>query len=212
MSRGNLFNELSKLEPKVIFDIGACDFKDSIDLKNRYPNCELYAIEADPTNYFDNYKNAESHGIKTYNFAMSDKTGVATFYSSLYETTRKTNWRYAGSLLKPLLKPDTNEALNHSVIYDMDGIEIPTKRFDEFCKEINVVRIDLLFIDVEGAEYKVLKSLGDIRPKLIFAETAHYQTKNFDNELDLDAFDDLLSSLGYEIFERLQCDTLYKLK
>lgn len=212
MSRGQLYNELSKLDPQVIFDIGACDFGDSIVLKNRYPNCDVYAVEADPTNYSNNYRHAEAFGIKTYNFAMSDKTGVATFYPSLYETTQKRNWRYAGSIIKPLLKPNTNEALNHTVLYDTEGIDIPTKRFDEFCKEINVVRIDLLFIDVEGAEYKVLNSLGDIRPKLIFAETAHYKTKSFDNELDLDGFDDLLFSLGYEIVERLEYDTLYKIK
>ena len=212
MSRGKLFDELSKLDVRTIFDIGACDFQDSITLKSQYPNADVYAVEADPTNYFGNYRTAETYGVKTYNFAMSDTTGSATFYPSLYETTQKRNWRYAGSIIKPLLKPDTNEALNHTVLYDTEGIDIPTKRFDEFCEEINVYRIDLLFIDVEGAEYKVMKSLGNIRPTLIFAETAHYQLKSYDTELDLTQFDELMFSLGYEIIERLQYDTLYKLK
>lgn len=210
--RGLLYNELSKLVVKTIFDIGACDFQDSIVLKNQHPKAEVYAVEADPTNYFNNYKRAENYGIKTYNFAMSDTTGTIRFYPSLYETTQKRNWRYAGSIIKPLLKPDTNEALNHSVIYDTEGIDIPTKRFDEFCREIKVDEIDLLFIDVEGAEYKVMNSLGTIRPKLIFAETAHYEVKSFDNEINLKEFDELMFSLDYEIVERLQYDTLYRIK
>jgi FkbM family methyltransferase len=212
VSRGQLYSELSKLDVKTIFDIGACDFGDSIKLKKEFPNADVYAVEADPINYFRNYSQAETYGIKTFNFGMSDTTGKATFYPSLYEKQQNIDWGYAGSLVKPLLKPDTNEALNHTVIYHTEGIQIPTKRFDEFCEEINVVRIELLFIDVEGAEYKVMSSLGDIRPKLIFAETHHYQVKNFENEIDLNQFDELMFSLGYEIVDRLQYDTLYRHK
>ena len=212
MSRGLLYSELSKLEVRTIFDIGACDFRDSIVLKNQHRTADVYAVEADPTNYSNNYLYAETYGIKTYNFAMSDKTGTTTFYPSLYHTIHKTSFRYAGSIIKPLLKPDTNEALNHSVIYDTEGIDIPTKRFDEFCKEIDVKNIDLLFIDVEGAEYKVMNSLGEFRPKLIFSETAHYRLNNYETELNLVEFDKLMFSLGYEIVERLEYDTLYKHK
>lgn len=210
--RGQLFHELNRLNPAVIFDIGACNFYDSINFKSQYPNAQVYAVEADPTNYFTHREQAELYGVKTYNFAMSDETGVTTFFPSLYETIKRVDWRYAGSIVKPLLKPNSNEAINHTVIYDTEGIEIPTKRFDEFCEEINVDKVDLLFIDVEGAEYKVMKSLGSIRPKLIFAETAHYITKSFDNEINLQEFDELMYSLGYQIIERLECDTLYGLK
>lgn len=210
--RGILYTEVSKLAPKVIFDIGACDFQDSMMMKNHFPSASIYAVEADSTNYERHHDRAEKHGISTYNFAMSDETGFVTFYPSLFETTQKRDWRYAGSIIKPLLKKDTNEALNHTVLYDTEGIEVPTKRFDEFCKEIGVDEVDLLFIDVEGAEYKVMKSLGSIRPKLIFAETAHYEVKSYDNELNLQEFDMLMDSLGYEIVERLQYDTLYRLK
>jgi FkbM family methyltransferase len=209
--RGKLQQELSKLAPKVIFDIGACDFTDSISMKKQFPNAEVYAVEADPTNYERNYMYGEQLGVHTFNFAMSDQTGYITFYPSLYEIKQKREFRYAGSIIKPLLKPETNEALNHSVTYDTTGIEVKTKTFIEFCNEINVSEVDLLFIDVEGAEYKVLQATGGIKPKLIFAETAHYQTKNYETELDLNGFDELLFSMGYEIIERLQYDTLYKL-
>jgi len=80
VSRGQLYSELSKLDVKTIFDIGACDFVDSIKLKKEFPNADVYAVEADPINYFRNYSQAETYGIKTFNFGMSDTTGKATFY------------------------------------------------------------------------------------------------------------------------------------
>jgi FkbM family methyltransferase len=206
------YEELKKIKPKVIFDIGACDFGDSKNYKGLFPDAKVYGVEADPTNYELHSRSAEELGIKTFNFAMSDREGTITFYPSLREIDKDIDWRYAGSIMKPLLKPDTNEALNHKVTYDIDGIEIPTKRFDNFCKEINVDEVDFLHIDVEGAEYKVVQSFGDIRPKLIYAETYHYELKSYDNEMNLEEFNNLMFSMGYEILERMTYDTLYKYK
>jgi FkbM family methyltransferase len=206
------YEELKKIKPWVIFDIGACDFTDSKNYKGLFPDCDVYGVEADPTNYEKNYMFAETLGIKTFNFAMSDTNGETTFYPSLYETKQERDWRFAGSIMKPLLKPDTNEALNHTVLYDTQGIKVPTKRFDDFCKEIGVDKVDFLHIDVEGAEYKVIQSFGNMRPTLIYAETYHYEVKSYDNEMNLEQFNDLMFDMGYEIIEKMTYDTLYKLK
>ncbi len=208
--RGQLYNELSKLDVKTIFDIGACDFHDSIELLNRYPQARVLAIEADPENYFRHHKRAETVGIETFNYAMSDKNGYVTFYPSLMETERNIEWKYAGSIVKPLVKPNTNEGVNHTVTFDLEGIQIPSIRFDYFCDTHKIQKVDFVFMDVEGAEYKIIESLGKYRPRLIFCETAHYDTKSFDNELNLEEFDSLMESYGYFIVERLQYDTLYK--
>lgn len=206
------YTELKKLNPKVIFDIGACDFTDSKNYKQMFPNAQVFAVEADPTNYERHSNNAQMLGVKTFNFAMSDSEGFANFYPSLTEISKGVEWRYAGSIMKPLLKPNTNEALNHTVLYDTQGIQINTKRFDQFCNEIGVDQVDFLHIDVEGAEYKVVQSFGKIRPTLIFAETYHYEVKSYANEMNLQQFNELMSSLGYEVLQRMTYDTLYQYK
>lgn len=210
MSRGKLYTEIFKLNPKVILEVGAYDFHDSKILKDQFPNADVYAVEADPVNYERHNESAKKHDIKTFHFAMSDTNGIIKFYPSTIETKKDIEWRVAGSIMKPLLKNGTNEGINHSVLFDMEGVDVPTKRFDDFCSEIDVDQIDFLFMDVEGAEYKVVNSFGDFRPKLIFAETAHYKLKSYDNDMNIDEFDNLMESLGYRIIERLEWDTLYK--
>jgi FkbM family methyltransferase len=212
MNRGLLFKELSKLDVNTILEIGACDFQDSINFKHMYPHSRVIAVEADVENYRRHHKSAEALGIETFHLAISDKDGTTTFYPSLYEKTKKIEWRYAGSILKPLLKDNSDEGINHTVLFDIKGVEVNTSRFDSFCIKNNLDEIDLLFIDVEGAEYKVMNSLGEYRPKLIFSETAHYDKKSYDNDLSLEQYDDMMFSLGYEVIERLEWDTLYKFK
>jgi FkbM family methyltransferase len=196
----------------TIFDIGACDFSEGIELKNNFPNADVYGIEADKINFDNNSVRAIERGVKAFNLAFADFDGKTTFYPSLFETNKQIDWRVAGSIIKPILKENSNEAINHSVTYDDKGVEVETMRIDTFCKINSITKIDFIHIDVEGAEDKVLSTLGDFRPKFIFAETHHFKVKNYDNNISLDEFDRLLESLGYEISHRFMYDTLYEKK
>ena len=55
-------------------------------------------------------------------------------------------------------------------------------------------------------------TLGNFRPEYIFAETQHFQVKNYDNKINLEEFNKLLESLGYQISQRFTYDTLYEKK
>ena len=94
--------------------------------------------------------------------------------------------------------------------YDTDGYEVKTMRLDTFCELNGISEIHCIHIDVEGAEHKVLSTMGNYKPGLIFAETHHYTVKNYDNNISLTDFDSLLDSLGYKVSVRLQYDTLYE--
>ena len=111
--------KLSEISNLVLFDIGACDFSEGIGFKRTFPNSDVYSIEADKINYERHYRVANKFGVKTFNVAFSDENGTATFYPSIFETKKNIDWRYAGSIVKPLLKENTNEALNHTVTYDI---------------------------------------------------------------------------------------------
>jgi len=201
--------KLSELSNLVLFDIGACDFSEGVNFKRIFPNSDVYSIEADKINYERHYRAANKNGVKTFNVAFSDENGTATFYPSIFETKKNIDWRYAGSIVKPLLKENSNEALNHTVSYDMNGYEVRTVKIDTFCIENNIPKIDYIHIDVEGAEDKVLSSMGRFKPLFIFAETAHFDKKSYENKLNLKEFDILMEQLGYKIYERFEYDTLY---
>ena len=201
--------KLSEISDLVLFDIGACDFSEAINFKKSFPNSDVYSIEADTINYQRHYRTANKFGVKTFNVAFSDENGTATFYPSIFETKRNIDWRYAGSIVKPLLKENSNEALNHTVSYDMKGYEVKTIRIDTFCIDNNIDKIDYIHIDVEGAEDKVLSTMGKFKPLFIFAETAHFDKKSYENKLNLKQFDSLMEELGYKIHQRFEYDTLY---
>lgn len=207
-----LIDKFSNEESLIFFDIGSFDFSESIFLKELFPKSTIYAFEADYTN-FENHKNiAIENNIMAYNMAMSDLDGEIIFYPSLFETEKKIEWRVAGSIVKPFLKENSNEAINHTVTYDVDGYNVKSVRLDSFCIKNKIEKINYIHIDVEGAEYKVLSCLDRFKPYYIFAETEHFVTKNFDNKINLSEFDIYMENIGYKISDRYEYDTLYELK
>jgi len=197
------FADLNNL---VIFDIGACDFSDSISFKRAFPNSTVYAFEPDRHNLINFSESAINSGIQVIPFALSDENGVVTFYPS--DNLNGKEWKYSGSLLKPIVKPGTQEGINHAgLIFDTRGYDVPIKKLSTFCDEEGITKVDYIHIDVQGAEIKVLSALEHIRPKLIFAETCEFDT--YDTGITLSDFDKFMEASGYNIHTRYQYDTLY---
>jgi FkbM family methyltransferase len=188
----------------VIFDIGAHNFSDSINFKRNFPNAIVYAFEADNVNVEKYGKNAEDFGVKVINLAMSDVNGEATFYNS--ETLDGNEWTCSGSLMKPVTRNGTKEGLHAGLLYNTEGYLVKTIKFETFCDEHKITP-NVLHIDVQGAEKSVMSAIGKYRPEIVFAETCEFNT--YETNTNLKEFDDLMLSLGYEIKQRLEYDTLY---
>ena len=47
---------------------------------------------------------------------------------------------------------------------------VPSTRLDTFCKSRNILHMDIVHMDVQGAEFFALKGLGRMRPSMIFLE------------------------------------------
>lgn len=188
----------------VIFDIGAHNFADSVNFKMNFPHASVYAFEADTINVEKYGKNAEQYGVKVVNLAMSDTNGEATFYNS--ETLHGAEWTCSGSLMKPVIAKGTKEGTHEGLLYNVEGYSVKTIKFETFCDDNKIIP-NVLHIDVQGAEKSVMSAIGKYRPELVFAETCEFDT--YVTNTNLEEFDALMSSLGYEIKQRLQFDTLY---
>ena len=195
---------IKKTEGLVIFDIGAHDFRDSIGLKQHFPQATVYAFEPDSLNILKYSNTAKRLGIVVVDQAMSDQEGEVTFYNS--ETMKGVEWSCSGSILKPVTVNGTNEGLHEGLLYNLTGHLVKATTFKAFCDE-NKICPDVVHMDVQGAETKVMMGIGEYRPTLIFAETCEF--KVYETNTNLEEFDKLMFSLGYEIVERLPTDTLY---
>ncbi len=190
--------------PEVIFDIGSYDGGDAVRLKQRFPQATVVAFEADPNRYAVVSRNVAALGIRAVNAAVCDRDGPVSWYQS--EDARFTH-ESAGSQGSMYRHSDAYRQQHHGIRQSAVAISVNGTRLDTVCREIGVDEVDLAHIDVEGAEYDVIAGLGDVRPKLIYLETASYgawlgarETKDVHRKL---------SSLGYLLAADLPGNRLY---
>ena len=104
-------------------------------------NGKIWAIEPSPENFSTLKENIElqnGENIKAFNFAIGDKNGEIEFVIS-----KKSNWSKVKSE-------------NESVDSENKVINVPLKTLDSFAKENNLERVNLLRMDVEGYENKII--------------------------------------------------------
>jgi len=188
----------------VIFDVGGCNFHDSIYLKTNFPSAQVYSFEPSLENLKAYGDKAESFGVVVVPVAVGDKNDTTTFYNSPTHNG-------SGSVLKPKLKDGTSEAFYYDgLIFNVDGYDVQIVRLDTICEINNINRIDYLHIDVQGNEHSVIKGLGKYRPYFIFAETCEFEA--YESKTSLEEFESDLYEMGYEKMFKFRDDTLYKLK
>lgn len=181
----------------VIFDIGSYNGADAQAFKNRYPSGKVYAFEASSRNmrYFEHLKNS----IEVRHLALGDINGTVKFFPSIGAGIDG-----SGSILVP---SDKMKTTHPQLQFDEEDVECMT--IENFCKKESIDKIDCIYIDAQGAEYKILSNMGNLRPDCIFAETCEYEI--YDGAGTLQNLDDLMFSMGYRIQQRLVHDTFYVL-
>jgi FkbM family methyltransferase len=148
LSNGEHFvlKQLSKLNPAIIFDVGANVGNWGILARKTCPNTRIYAFEPVPKTYQKLISSFEALGLQN----------ITPIRSGLYKetTTLKIN-HYA-----------SNE---HSSIFDVQGanyvtqevMEIDLLNGDDFMAEQGIDFIDFVKLDVEGAEMDALTGLSN---------------------------------------------------
>jgi FkbM family methyltransferase len=196
------------INPSNIFDIGAYDFGDSIRLKQKYPNSNIYSFEADPIRYDLTSSFAKKIGINTFNKALYREDGKVSFNRCINIGKDSGSFHNNGDVgsAGSIYKYTDSCKKTHTNLIQSETVEVDSIRLDTFCKEYNIDSIDLIHMDIEGAESDVIESFGKIRPKIIYLET---QNGNFENCISNDDIHNRLTSLGYNLIKDLISDRLY---
>lgn len=205
--------EISKLindrdRVRTILDIGAYNYYHSICFTRLFPNAVVHAFEADPSNFasFAHVHNDNIRIVKR-NIALADKVCKMWFNTS--RGPQLTGWGVAGSLLEPTdfmldNQPGVKDGsfqFNHKLTVDVTTIE-------QYCKDNYIKNIDMIHVDVQGAEIYVMRGLGEYRPKYIFAETCEHD--HYKGSLTKEDLDNELKDKGYKIIREFSTDTLYE--
>lgn len=135
---------------KTILDIGSRDLGQSIELHKVFPNAKIHAFEPNPESFKDCVANAPEY-ITVYPFAVLDYDGETTFYKVPQDENKG-----ASSIFEP------TEYVVGVDMMTIEKIKVPTKRIDTWAKENKIEKIDLCWVDVQGAEIPVLESFGTL--------------------------------------------------
>lgn len=146
---------------RVIFDIGAMDGWEGANMAKVFTQAKIYAFEPSRSNcerctktYMAQPFSVRSR-IALSAVALSDETGPMQFWAVDEDTAQrakgKVNWGM-GSLLK-LENPDMWPWEHNAQMQ----IDVQAYRLDDWCEAAKVETVDAIWMDVQGAELKVLQ-------------------------------------------------------
>ncbi len=132
-----------------IFDVGAHYGQTALRYADAFPSATIYSFEPDGQSYSRLCRLASAClRIKSTNAAVGETNGEATFFVNKFSQT--------SSLLKT--SEVAREYLIHRDQMDLQATTtVPVLTLDRFCAERGITRIDLLKIDTQGYELKVLE-------------------------------------------------------
>lgn len=134
--------ELTK-DPSIIFDIGANIGMTSIFFAKKYPNSKIYSFEPESSNFeMLKFNVSNLSNVQIFNCAIWSHTQVIPLFDN-----GSGHWGFMTSV--DATTPGTK------VIQTVKGISI-----EDFLIENNIPWIDLLKIDVEGAEKDIFSNAG----------------------------------------------------
>jgi len=162
-----------KNKPYVIFDIGSRDCKQSIEFYKTFPNAKIYAFECNPNtlNLCEENIIPYQDRITLIKGAVCDYDGSITFYPINQEKTI-TTWQDGNPGASSLFK--SNGTYTHET-YVQDEIITNCHRLDTIMNEHNIPCVDIIWMDLQGAELLALKGLGNKLSSVeyVYTEVSH---------------------------------------
>lgn len=162
---------------ETVFDIGSRDACQSLEFSDWFPESKIYCFEPVPQNAEwckENIKDRDN--IIFEEIAISEKDEEIDFFVV-------TNGNIGAS---SLLKANKNH--HHGSSYNQEKIKIKSMKAETYMKKNNLLKVDLLWMDVQGSELSVLRSFSNHlkNVKAIHTEVAlsHvYENSTLKNEL-----------------------------
>jgi len=167
-------------EIKNIVEIGSLDGKDSLYFKNHYPNANVFCIEGLPDNYEQFLKGLTT--ITPINVVIANHDGSIKYHKKNIN--------------------GIHGILDRGQRYGSEVLDLPCYTMKTICEKYNIESMDLVKIDVEGATYEILESMGDLLDtiKIMHIETESHEF--FKGQKLHDVVSDLLTKRGFNMVEK----------
>jgi FkbM family methyltransferase len=144
-------NRIQKSSINTIMECGSRDGLDAIELNNFYHPERIYSFECNPESILVCEENVKEYGnIKLVKKAVYKNNGLVDFYPTDMDKSIDKNIG-ASSLLFHR---------DNKTSFFQRKIQVEAIRLDTFMKDENILKIDLLCLDLQGAEHFAIEGLG----------------------------------------------------
>lgn len=142
---------------RVVVELGARDCKETVAFSQIFDKAFIYSFECNPmTISICREAVANLSRVELTEKAVSNVNGKIKFYSIDTELT-KTTWEDGNPGASSIFQASGKYPLE---TYVQKEIEVDSVRLDSFLKKRNLKEIDILWMDIQGAELLALESLG----------------------------------------------------
>jgi FkbM family methyltransferase len=196
----------------TVFDIGSRDGLQSVELADTFKKAEVVAIECNRDTLEQCRQNiANNPRIKLIDKAINSYTGRCRFYP-IDPSRTITTW------------PDGNPGASSLFLatdqypaekYAQSEVEVDCTRLDDLCRQLQIDTIDLIWMDLQGAELLALQSAGALLNKVryIYTEVSHQPI--YHGQCLFDDVDEFLMTSGFKICTKIdrtrwQQDLIYE--
>jgi FkbM family methyltransferase len=179
-----------------VLEIGANDGRDTIELAMVFPEATIHSVECD-IRLFPLFLERTSAfpNIVFYPFAASDKDGFSTFYESYGASFG------SSSLLPPNListeNPDVRFGSQKTVVNGRISALLSTLGFE---------KLDLLWMDVQGAESMILRDLETFLPRIRAVYLEVEEIELYKGEALFPEIAEFLRNLGFVISDEFRSE------
>lgn len=185
----------------VIFDIGSRDCQQSIEFYKTFPNAKIYAFECNPNmlpTCRENIKNYTDR-ITLVEGAVTDYDGEITFYPINTEKTI-TSHKDGNPGASSIFKSNGTYTIEQ---YVQDEVTVNCHRLDTVMQRLQIPRVDLIWMDLQGAELLALKGLGLHLATVEYIHTEVSLKEMYTNQVMFPELNDfLVKEFGFELQNR----------
>lgn len=199
----------------IIFDIGSRDCLQSIEFYHLFPNAKIYAFECNPNTLNLCKKNIKNYSdrITLIEGAVCDYDGEITFYP-INQTKTITTWEDGNPGASSIYK--SNGTYVHEK-YVQDEIMTNCHRLDTIMDKYNISNVDIIWMDLQGAELLALKGLDNHLKNVKYIHTEVSYKEIYSGQVMFEELNNYILSYGFNIvnnlsFQGWQEDVIYEKK
>ena len=173
----------------VIIDCGAHDGSDSVELAKLFKIATIHSFEPVDALYAKLMKNAKPYkNITCYPIALANSNGAMDLYISEGASDA------SSSLLEPM-----EHLKDHPDTFFIDKITVTTSTLDNWAKENNIKKVDMLWLDMQGYELNMLKASEFILDSVYVIHTEVSTRETYKDVAQYNDYRSFLESKGFSM-------------